>query len=46
MLLVELPNTSTRGLLSLCVMDHRRLLPGEPYSSEASTVAPKVLSSC
>ena len=28
------------------VTDHRRLLPGGPSSSEGSTVAPRVLSSC
>ena len=42
-LLVKLPNTSTRGFF--CVMDHSRLLPGGPSSSEGPTVATKVLSS-
>ena len=44
-LLVKLPNTSTRGFF-ICVMDHSRLLPGGPSSSEGPTVATKVLPSC
>ena len=43
-LLAKLPNNSTRGFFH--VMDHSRLLPGGPSSSEGSTVATKVLSSC
>ena len=30
----------------ICVMDHSRLLPGGPSSTEGPTVATKVLSPC